>query len=351
MKTRHSAPFSAALALLSGVCLADTFQLKDGSTLEGRILKEDDTSYHVEVQVTKSIKDERTIAKADVRSIEREQPDAKAFEAIEKLMPAPDLLTASDYEARIKSVEKFLTDHRGSSRAPAAKVMLEKLKAEANEILAGGIKMNGKIIPSTEYLANAYEIDARVMEARFRTLIKEARYLEALRVFNEMSRDFRNTDAYREVLPLATQAINTYLAEVTQVAAGFDERMRQRQVGLSRMTPDDRATTEAAIKEETAELEARLKAEKDAKVGWVTTSPDLKASLDETLTFGKQELNRLSSFKSATPVDGGKAYRDALRLIHTGSDKNAMTTAISAAKSAQIPQKYIANLEAAAAAK
>jgi hypothetical protein len=170
-------------------------------------------------------------------------------------------------------------------------------------------------------------------------------------VFNEMSRDFRNTTPYQDLLPLANQVINTYLAEVTQVAAGFDERMRQRQIGLSRMTPDDRAATEAAIKEETAELEARLKAEKDAKIGWVTTSPDLKATLEETLTFGKQELNRVASLKSATPVDAGKAYREALRLIQTGSDKNAMTTAISAAKSAQVPQKYIANLEAAAAAK
>ena len=349
MKTRSYAAFF--LVLLSGFSLADTFQLKDGTTLEGRILREDDTSYHVEVQVTKSIKDERTIAKADVRSIEREQPDLKAFEAIQGLMPAPDLLTPADYAVRIKSVEKFLVDHRGSSRAPAAKVLLEKLKAEANEILAGGIKMNGKIISSTEYKANAYEIDARVMEARFRSLIKEARYLDALRVFNEMGRDFRNTASYRDILTLATQAINTYLAEVSQLAAGFDERMRQRQVGLSRMAPDDRAATEAAIKEEAAALDARLKAEKDAKIGWVTTSPDLKASLDETLTFGKQELNRIAALKGATPVDGGKAYRDALRLIQTGSDKNAMTTAINAAKSAQVPQKYLANLEAAAAAK
>jgi hypothetical protein len=350
MKAR-TASLLATLALCSGLCLADTFQLKDGSTLQGRIIREDETSYHIEVQVTKTIKDERTVAKADVRTIEREQPDAKAFAAIENLMPAPDLLAAADYATRINAVEKFLTGHPTSGLAPAAKVMLGRLKAEANEILAGGIKINGKIIPSTDYRANAYEIDARVAEAKIRALIKESRLLEALRAFNIMGRDFRNTASYLELLPLATQAINSYLAEVTQSAAGFDERMRQRQVGLTRMASEDRAETEAAIKEETAELEALLKAEKDAKIGWVTTSPYLKASLDETLTFGKQELTRLSSARTANPVDGGKAYRDALRLIQAGGDKAAISTAINDAKTALVPAKYLAELEAAAAAK
>lgn len=350
MKTRHLAHTCLFLGL-SATLSADTFQLKDGSTLEGRILREDATSYVLEVQVTKSIKDERTIAKADVRSIEREQPDLKAFEAIQPLLPTPDLLTADEYAQRIRAVEKFLSDHRGSSRSKVAKEMLAKLKSEANEILAGGIKMNGKIVPPAEYRANAYEIDARVQEARIRSLIKGGNLLPALRSFNDMSRDFRNTTAHQEILPLVTQAINSYLAEVGQTLAGFDARMRERQVGLERMSSADRASTEAAIKEETAELETRLKAEKEAKIGWVTTSPYLKASLDETMTYGKQELNRLSALKSAPFVDGGKAYRDALQLIKSGGDKTAVATAITAAKGAQIPQKYIAELEAAAAAK
>ncbi len=346
MKTRLI-PSAALLTLVSGVCLADTFQLKDGSTLEARILREDDTNYYLEVQVSKSIKDERTIAKADVRSIAREEPDVKAFGAIQGLMPTPDLLTPAEYATRIRAVEKFLAEHRGSGRAAAAKLLLDKLKAEANEILAGGVKLNGNLISSNEYRNNAYEIDARVMEARIRALVKEARYLEALRRFDEMGRDFRNTTPYQEVLPLATQTINTYLAQVSQSAGTFEERMSKRQTGLERMAQADRSATEAAIREETTELEALFKSEKDAKIGWVTPSPDLKASLDDTLNYGRQELSRLSSLKSATPIDGGKAYREALRLVQTGGDPSAVTTAINAVKSAQVPQKYVAHLEAA----
>jgi hypothetical protein len=208
MKTRHLTTACLFLAL-SATVDADTFQLKDGTSLEGRVIREDSTSYFLEVQVTKSIKDERTIAKADVRSIEREQPDLKAFEAIQPLLPTPDLLTADEYSQRIRAVEKFLADHRGSSRSKVAKEMLAKLKSEANEILAGGIKMNGRIVTPADYRANAYEIDARVQEAKIRAMIKEGNYLQALRAFNDMSRDFRNTTAHQDILPLITQTINS----------------------------------------------------------------------------------------------------------------------------------------------
>lgn len=330
--------------------LADTFIMKDGTTLEGKVLREEGTDYVVEVNVTKSIKDERKIAKADVARIEREQLDLTAFLEIAKLVPAPDLLTADEYGQRIRTIEKFLTEHRGSSKSREAKAMIATLKGEANEVLAGGIKMNGKIVPPAEYRANAYDIDARVQEAKIRSLVKESRYLLALRVFNDFSRDFRNTSAHADVLPLINQVINSYLAEVSESLSTYDARVKEREVGLQRMSSSDRSATENAIREEAAELEARLKAENDAKVGWVTTHPFLKPSLEETLTFGKQELARLAPMASAPTVDGGKAYRDALTTIQGKGDTAAVTTAITAAKTAMVAPKYIAILEASAKA-
>jgi hypothetical protein len=330
--------------------LADTFTMKDGSTVEGAILREDDTSYVVEVKVTKSIKDERILAKADVTKVEREKLDLTAFEAIAKFVPTPDMLTADDYGQRIRAVEKFLADHRSSSKAREAREMLAKLKAEANEILAGGVKMNGKIVPPSEYRANAYDIDAKIQEAKIRALVKDNRYLMALRVFSDFSRDFRNTTAHAAVLPLVTQVINSYVAEISQSLATYDARLKEREVGLQRMSSADRSTTEGAIHEEMAALEARLKAEKEAKVSWVTTHPFLKASLEETVSFGKQELARVSAAASAPAVDGGKAYRDALSVIQNKGDAASVATAIGAAKAALVPAKYITILETAAKA-
>ncbi len=349
MKT-PAATSSAFLLCIAAACAADVLQMKDGSKLEGTLVKEESASYVFEVQVTKSIKDERVIPKADVAKLIREEPDLKAFEAIANLYPAPDMTTVEDYGVRIKAVESFLADHRGSEKTRQAREMLAKLKSEANEVLAGGIKLRGSIISPAEYRANAYELDATVQDIQIRKLIRETRYLPALRAFNRFSADYRNTTVHHDLLPLVTQVINTYLADVGQTLAGYDARDKERKLGLERMSGSDRRVAENAIKEEMAAIELRFKQEKDAKVGWVSPQPYFKPSLEETLTFGKQELTRISSIRSSTPVDAGKIYRDTLALILRRGDKTAIATAITSAKTALIPQRYIANLESAAAA-
>jgi hypothetical protein len=349
MKTRCIATSFCLLSFPFSV-FAETFVMKDGSTLEGVILREDTTSYVVEVKVTKSIKDERTIAKADVEKIKRDQPDLAAFEEIAKLVPTPDFLTSEEYGRKIRAVEKFLKVHIGSSKSKEAKAILATIKSEANEVLAGGIKMNGKIVPPAEYRANMYDIDARIQEAKIRNLVNGGQLLPALRAFKDFGVDFRNTSSHAALLPLMQQVINSYLAETGQSLASFDARIKEREVGLQRMPASDRQSTERAIREENEALEARLKKEKDAKLGWVTTHPFFKPSLDETMNFGKQELSRITAMKTATAVDGGKIFRDALSSLQGKADATAATAAISSARAAMIPQKYIDILEAAAPA-
>lgn len=350
MKTLvFSVPFILLASSLSAP--ADSFVLKDGSTLEGKVLREVDGNYVIEVQVTKSIKDERVIAKADIVSVKKEKPDLTAFEEkISKLVPAPDALGANDYAQRIQTVEKFLTEHRGSSKSAEARKILATLKAEANEILAGGVKVGGKIIPPGEYRANAYDIDARIEAARITRLVDSRRLPEALRAFSAFDADFRNTQSRAELLPLMKRVINSYLAGIGQSLATYDARAKQRQLGLSRMTAADRRVTESAIAEETTAFEKRLKAEKDAKIGWVTTDPNFKPSLDETMNFGKQELARLTASENAQAPDGGKAYRDALSKIQSGGEKSSASAVIGSARSAGVPHRYIDNLETAAKA-
>jgi hypothetical protein len=77
--------------------LADSFELKDGTKFEGTILREEGSDYIIQVQVTKSIKDERRIPKADVVSQVAEKKDETAFPEIAKLIPAPDLLDEAGY--------------------------------------------------------------------------------------------------------------------------------------------------------------------------------------------------------------------------------------------------------------
>jgi hypothetical protein len=344
----HPIPTTLCFLALLFPAAADTFVLNNGSKLEGSILSEDATSYLLEVRVTKTIKDERRILKADVKKIEREYPDQIAFAAIKKLTPTPDLLTPEEYAKRIRAVEKFLGDFRLTSRSKDAEAILATLKAEANEVLAGGIKLNGKIVPAAQYSANAYEIDSRIQAAKIRKLVKNAQSLQALRVFSGFGKDFQNTTAYAELVPLMKQVITSYLQELNQSLTSFEARVKERKVGLERMPTADRRLTENAIREETAELETRFKKEKDAKLDWVTIHPFFKPSLEDTMTFAKQELARLSAMKNQPVVDGGKAFRDAMTLVQSKADAAEITAAIAAAKTAMVPERYMTMLEAGA---
>lgn len=344
--------FSFATCLISVLALganADTFILKDGTRVEGAIIREDGTSYVIEVQVTKSIKDERVIAKENVVKVEGEKKDLTAFDSISHFIPTPDALTADEYASRIAAVEKFLKDYADSSKSNQAKAILSTLKNEANEILSGGIKFKGKIITAAEYRANLLDIDAGIQEAGIRRLLNAGRYVEALRAFSAFDSEFRNTNARSALLPLIIQTIHGYLAQTTQSLAGYDARVKEREVGLQRMQPDDRRRTQAALAEEVAGFEKRLKAEKEAKVGWVSTSLSYKPSLEETMTFGKQELTRLTAAATPPAVDAGTAFRDTLRKIQNSTDVASKNAALSDAKTAMVSDKYLAILQAAAA--
>lgn len=339
------------MAVLALSANADTFTLKDGTRLEGRILKEDANSYVIEVQVTKSIKDERVIPRDSVVKVEGEKKDLIAFESIAHFIPTPDALTANDYDTRISAVEKFLKGYPESSKASQAKAILSTLKNEANEILTGGIKSNGKLITAAEYRVNLLDIDAGIHEAAIRALLKEGRYLEALRAFSSFENDYRNTKARAALLPDIIKTINGYLAQTSHALAGYDALIKERDIGLQRMQLEDRRQTQAALADEAAAFEKRLKAEKEAKIGWVSTSPSFKPSLEETMTFGKQELTRLTAAAPPLAVDAGTAFRDTLRKIQNSPDAAAKTAALGEAKAAMVSDKYLAILQAAAASR
>ena len=349
--TMKKHPLGIALCLLAFTfhSSADTFIMKDGTKYEGRIVREDATSYVFEVQTkVKSIKDERQVAKTDVVKIEHAGPVHNDFATLSALLPVPDLQPAEEYAKRMSVVEKYLTAHRMTAKYKDAETILATLKAEANEIGGGTIKLDGKLISPAEYRTNQYDIEAHLQEGKIRKLVKEGQSLAAMRKFTEFSHDFRNTVAYSDLLPLMNQVMQVYLTEAVANLASFDTRVKKREAGLQRQSAEDRRNTDLAIRAENIELEKTFKAEKDAHQLWVTTHPFCKPALEDAATAGKQELVRLLA-KTELTADGGKAYREAMTLIKAKGDtadaKPAIIGAIAAAKTALVPRRYLDLLE------
>jgi aspartyl/asparaginyl-tRNA synthetase len=158
MKIRFIPCSLLAFVFVAAQAGADTITLKDGKVLEGKILKTEGDNYVIEYQVTKSIKDVKKVPKADVAKIVEIKLDDKAFEAIAKLVPTPDLLTADEYAERMQAVKAFLTKFPTGTKKKEAEAILKTLTDEAAKVAAGGRKFDGMMVSGTDYRANAYDM-------------------------------------------------------------------------------------------------------------------------------------------------------------------------------------------------
>lgn len=338
------------LGCSSLVAVADTFTLKNGTVLEGKIvppLQAD--AYVIEYQVTPRIKDKKTVPKADVVKIVTEKLDEKAFELIAKLVPTPDFLTIDEYKQRLAAVNAYIAKYPKSSKLKEANEILKTLSDESAEVEAGGRKYQGIMIKAAEYRANAFDLDARALETKIRAAAKNSQWILALRAFADLDKDFQTATCYREVLPVVVKALQTLRPQLKSSVETFDARMEKQTAEVEAMAPAVRDETKRAIEQEAKGLERTYQQEKSAQLTWVTPNPKHKASLDDDLSLADSELQRLTTLPPAT-TDGGKVYRSTWKTIHSDADAEAMEKALAAAEAAALPERYLKMLQEAAKA-
>ncbi|MBK1881733.1 hypothetical protein JIN85_04865 [Luteolibacter pohnpeiensis] len=342
-------PTLFTIAALTISAHADVFVMKNGTKVEGTLLREEGDTYVVEVYVTKTIKDQKRIAKADVASVQKDRPDEKAFEEVKSLVPTPDLLPPEEYKQRISLLEIFIKQYPDTSLAAKAKGMISTLKSELDTITAGGMKVDGKLLTPAEYRANAYEIDARVLEAKIRSAAERNDYPGALEPFVTLQNDFDASATYKEVAPYVRKVMETYRTKVSQLAASVDARAAQQKKGLASMNSADRANSERAIADEMTRSQKLFQREKAMKKTWVTPSINNKSVLQDIVRTADKELATIDRKSKALKIDAGDAYRKAWDLIQkTDSDPKEVKAAVSTVRGARIPDRYIKYLEEAA---
>lgn len=348
-------------SLLSALLLAshasgDTFTLKNGTVMEGKVLKKVKDKdgaevWSIEYQVMPGIKDVKLVPKAQIAKVAEIKLDDKAFEAIAKLVPTPDLLTADDYQQRLDLVKAFLKKYPDAKKTKDAEAILKTLTDEAAKVAAGGRKFDGLMVSQSDYLPDAYDMDARVVDAKFRAAAKNAQWLTALRAFAELDKDFQGSSIYRAAVPTALKAMQTLKAQVAASLATFDARMAKQTAELEAMPGGDRANVKRALDEVAAQLEARYQAEKAAQQAWVTPHADHKQSMEDCVSFADSEIQRLATPPDAATADPGKAYRAAWKILKGGKvETEAVDKAMTDAQAAGLSEKYLTLLKDAAKA-
>ena len=326
---------------------ADTFLLNDGKSIEGKVIYEDATCYLLEVQVSEGIKDERKILKSDIKSISKLTPDIEEFAKLKDLAPAPDLLAAADYEARIKKLDDFIKKYPSSGKLAEARKMNEALKDEHKVVSAGGIKFSGKMVPADEYVPNAYAYDELISAHKVTREINNRNLLGALRLFTEYDANFVNGKSRPDLLPKMKQVLQLYKSNLTESLAGYEARIKARDAGLERMPADDRLVTERALAEEAASLKARFDREKAMKNVWITPHENYKESISEAIRQVDNEIKRLDTppKNELVVISLEEEYKKAWDTLPAASEEDRKKI-LEELKRNRMPEYYMAKLRA-----
>jgi len=340
-------PFLLSLLLLPVSAQADTYVLKNGRKIEARLISETETHYLLEVQLAATIKEEQKIDKNDVQRIIKPEKGLSEFEALKDLVPAPDGLKVAEYKQRIERLNAFLEQFPSSSKVRIIIDIRNELRDEMRLVEDGSVKIAGVLYPASEIRENAYELDAKVEAAKIKELVAAGLYLQALRAYKDFSDSYQYTSVNQEMIPLMLQVMRNHVAQAEEMRATYDQRVLEREKGFESMKLSDQHASRRAIEEQDEFLRKRYQTEVATQVGWVTTHPFCKQSLDYTVQFYRTESRRIEMLQSRVEGDAGELYRELYRLQQQGVDERLLRDKYREAQRLKIPKSYLEKLSRA----
>ncbi|MGJ8723655.1 MAG: PTPDL family protein [Roseibacillus sp.] len=307
---------TSLLAAFALPAAADILTLKDGTKLDATILEKNSEEYKLEVNVTKSIKEPRTVKRSDVVKVETtNQADAIFEEEIAGLAPAPAFLDLAGYDSRIKTLKAFLREHRRTSSGIKASKMLTELEEERKLIAAGGIKTSlepSGLIRAEDREKDAIGIAASVEATKFKNLVEGRSYLAALRQYSVVEELHLGTGPHREILPIMSNLVSNYAALLSRELDNAAQREERRAVTLDQLGANDRQRAIQAEEQRIRVIEALWEKEKEEGQLWLTVDTNNYESLEDTIQNLEKESERLSAVSAeiADMGDLAKLHRE-----------------------------------------
>lgn len=285
----------SAVSFGSPFAQADTIILKDGTQLDGKVLSETDTQLVVEVQVSASISDRRTLAKSDVLEVRVTPPDQSAWEKIKGTRLPENNLDVAEYIILAAPIEEFLAAFPDSAFAAEASKTLDSIKAEQSRVAAGEIKLEGTWISAEEVMRRGDEIASKKSFMRMKSLASSGDLPGALNEFKTLEKNYSAEATYLEAAELARQIVLALQNELARRKADLDRYKAEFEQGLL-VTPEHlKQGIINAAKAKEAEYDAILAQAKQVGLEFPPLIPRSENSLKELETVVKRESDRLAS--------------------------------------------------------
>lgn len=314
----RTSPFVILLLCLFALAgRADTIYLTSGERLDGKVLSETDTEVVMDVQVSAGVRDERTIAKSEIASVEKESPAEAAYREVDDYQPGPTNLPADDYEKAITALSDYLTAYPDSPHAADVQRNLTALTAEKALLDRGQVKFGGRWLSLEEVELHRADLDAQRMLFAMRDDAESGDLISALNTFAQFEQTLAGSRVYPEAVELALQVLAVLQREVDRDFANLKAVKAARMQSADRAVEPEKSQILAAIKAEDAQDTATLAAADKARVKWKPLIPRSEKSLTTLRTQIPSEIKRLTALplakdKQALQVmDQGVAALDA----------------------------------------
>lgn len=337
--------FLSTLWLSPSIALSDTFVMSDGKELKGTILKQTYEHYFLKIEIAENVLGEKKVLKKDVKTIIPEDKSEKAFQKIKALMPIQDLMKASDYDKiHSKYFKSFLNDFPESKHLDEVIAIEEQFNEEREIITNGGLKISGKLLNQQQINANRYEVMAIVEFQNIKRYVKTGKYLSAMRTFEKMEANYKQTRPFREAVKSIRSALPKLRAAVNTLHEGVDQQIKQRDNHLAALPSDQIKRIKDLLTEEDAEYHRILADAKAQKTKWLPLNKYVKEPLATVLKNIDSEDKRLETISNKELKDAGKIYRDILQSI-SAKDHEKSTTLLKDFTSAKPRESYITALK------
>ena len=334
----------ATTALGMSSSLADTITLKSGKVFEGRVLEENATDYILEIQITATIKDRKTVKKNDVESIVAEAPDLKPYESLKDTLPTPDQLSEGDYQGLIEPVRSFVKKYPKSEYINKVKKMLSTLEEESKRVEAGDVRLSGEWISKADWDSNAYELDAQLALGKIKLAALRRQYRQAMLASDELSNSFPLSEALYESEDIAKIILPKYLRIISAKAATAKEKFEQREKNLNNLPSRDAKRVKLEIDAQTARHNAEMAKARESRTRWLPENDfdekglkNLERSISTAISSHSRPTRDKKNFS--------QLYRDAWAAA-SASDVKTTEKIISTLRSGKVAEEYLELLEA-----
>ena len=337
----------AVLALLSLQAHADTFNMKDGTSLEASIISETHSEYLLKAEVLNNVYAEKKVLKSDVLSIKKTDHSIAAFKKLANLVPTADLTSISAYENIInKQLKPFLAKYPESSHTEEVNSLLDTVNEEYHIVKVGGLKLNGKLITSDEIEADKYNVMATLEYKKFIDFARAKQYRLALITLSTLEKSYSQSTQCRQAQKLALRILPIYEAQLIKLHQNADNLMATRKSTLEGLNSSDQARSSKllAAQEEKYHMELESVMKSKSKAKWFPINPVFKEPIEKNVKTIERETKRILAESEKPTVDAGSLYTMTYNALQEG-DYESAKTAFNKFRRAKPPEELVNDLE------